>query len=57
MLERAYRPKMQKAVTDPLPPNLQKLLTTIDADLIVRVMERGMHDQVRVCLFRELNAA
>ncbi len=45
MLERAYRPKVEQILLKPLPPNLQKLLTTIDVDLLMRVMERGMEER------------
>ncbi|MBI1830637.1 MAG: hypothetical protein HYR84_04215, partial [Planctomycetes bacterium] len=45
MLDRTYRPKIQTIVGEPLPPNLQKLLTSIDTDLILRVMERAMEER------------
>ena len=33
MLERQYRPKMDQILLEPMPPKMQELLTTIDADL------------------------
>ncbi|MBI3823929.1 MAG: hypothetical protein HY289_14770 [Planctomycetes bacterium] len=45
MLERTYRPKLQQALLEPLPPKTQQLLTTLDADLLMRVLERGMEDR------------
>lgn len=45
MLERAYKPKVDQILSKPLPPNLQKLLTTADIDLLMSVMERAMEER------------
>ena len=51
MLERTYRPKVQQILMEAQPPKLQQLLTTIDADLATRVLERGLEDrQISVVL-------
>jgi tetratricopeptide (TPR) repeat protein len=44
MLERQYRPKMDQILLEPLPPKMHQLLTTIDADLVMRVLERALDD-------------
>lgn len=50
-LERYYRPEVDQILMKPMPPKMQQLLTTIDADLVLRVLERGMDDrQVPVIL-------
>jgi CheY-like chemotaxis protein len=47
MLDRAVRPGLDTFLTEaqPLPPKLHQLLTTLDFDLAMRVMERGMEDR------------
>jgi hypothetical protein len=45
MLERQYRPKMAQVLLEPMPPKMHELLTTIDADLAMRVLERAMDDR------------
>jgi len=51
MLERYYKPKIDQILTEPMPPNMHQLLTTIDADLVIRVLERAMEEkQVPVIL-------
>jgi hypothetical protein len=51
MLERTYKPKLQQVVSEQMPPKMQQLLTTIDTDLLMRVLERAMEDrQVAVAL-------
>src|SRR5260370_954775 len=51
ILERTYRPKVPQILLEPQPPKLQQLLTTIDAQLATRVLDRGLEDrQVRVGL-------
>ncbi|HZZ82008.1 MAG TPA: hypothetical protein VFE62_26145 [Gemmataceae bacterium] len=45
MLERQYRPKMDQALLEPMPPNMQQLLTTIDVDVEMRVLDRALDDQ------------
>lgn len=44
MLERQYRPKMEQVLLEPMPPKMHELLTSIDADLEMRVLERSMED-------------
>jgi CheY-like chemotaxis protein len=51
ILERTYRPKVPQILLEPQPPKLQQLLTTIDAELATRVLDRGLEDrQVSVVL-------
>jgi CheY-like chemotaxis protein len=45
MLERTYGNKVEQILMQPMPPKMQQLLTTLDADLIMRVLERGMEDR------------
>ncbi len=45
MLERHYRPKVDQILTEPLPPKMHEFLTKLDADLLIRVMERAMEDR------------
>ena len=44
-LERYYRPEIDQFLMKPMPPKLHQLLTTMDADLAMRVLERGMDDK------------
>ena len=44
ILDRYYRPKMDQFFNDPLPPKMHQLLTTIEPDLAMRVLERAMDD-------------
>lgn len=44
-LERYFKSDMDQILMRPMPPKLQQLLTTIDADLVMRVLERGMNDR------------
>jgi hypothetical protein len=51
MLERYYRPQVDQFFLKSMPPKMQQLLTTIDADLVMRVAERAMDDnQIPVIL-------
>ncbi len=51
MLERHYRPELDQFIIKPMPPKLQQLLTTMDADVMMRTLERAMDDgQVPVIL-------
>jgi hypothetical protein len=51
MLERYYKPKVEQVLTEKMPPKMHQLLTTIDVDLILRVLERAMEEkQVPVML-------
>ena len=45
VLERYYRPETDQFLLKPMPPKMQQLLTTIDADLAMRVLERAMDDR------------
>jgi hypothetical protein len=45
MLERQYRPKMDQILLEPMPPNMHNLLTTIDVDVVMRVLDRALDDQ------------
>src|SRR5207237_1887067 len=45
MLERFYRADVDQILIKPAPPKMRDLLTTMDADLVVRVMERAMDDR------------
>jgi hypothetical protein len=45
MLERQYRQEVDQLLLKPLAPDMYNLLTTLDADLALRVMERGMEDR------------
>jgi hypothetical protein len=46
-LEQAFRGKVDKFLTEaqPLQPKMQQFLTTLDADLAVRIMEQAMEDR------------
>jgi hypothetical protein len=44
-LDRVYRPKLDQFFMEPLPPKMHQLLTTIDADLAMRTLERAMDDK------------
>lgn len=44
-LERYYRPEVDQFLMKPMPPKMHELLTTIDADLLMRVLERAMDDK------------
>ncbi len=43
-LERTLEPKLTELLFEPLPPNLHRLLATIDADLLIAVLERALTD-------------
>lgn len=45
MLDRNYRPRIQQALTEGMAPKFQQLLTTIDPDLVMRVLERAMEER------------
>ena len=45
MLEQTYRSKVDQVLSEPMPPKMQQLLTTLDADLAMRVLERGLEDR------------
>ncbi|MBI2808886.1 MAG: hypothetical protein HYX68_28220 [Planctomycetes bacterium] len=45
MLERYYRPKVDKILTEKMPAKMHQLLTSVDADLLLRVLERAMEDR------------
>lgn len=45
MLERHYRPNVEKILTEPVPPKMHEFLTKLDADVVIRVLERGMEDR------------
>jgi hypothetical protein len=42
MLERTLGPELNQLALRPAPPKLQQLLATIDADLLIRVLERAL---------------
>ena len=44
MLERYYRPEVDQFVMKPMPAKMQQLLTTMDADVAMRILERAMDD-------------
>lgn len=43
-LDRAYGAELDQILVKPMPPSLQRLLGSIDADLLLRVLERGLDD-------------
>ncbi|MSQ92945.1 MAG: hypothetical protein EXR98_00140 [Gemmataceae bacterium] len=45
MLDRHYRPKVDQILTEAISPRMHQLLTSLDADLALRVLERGMEDR------------
>jgi CheY-like chemotaxis protein len=51
MLERTYRTKLDQVQREQMPPKMQQLLTTLDAELAMRVLERALEDkQISVIL-------
>ena len=44
MLERAFRPDLDQVLLKPMPSKLQQLLATIDTDLLLLVLERGLNE-------------
>jgi len=45
MLERYYKPELDQVLLKPMPPKMHQLLTTIDANLLMRVLARAMEDK------------
>lgn len=45
MLERLFRSDVDQILVQPTPPKMKELLTTIDAELVLNAMERGMQDR------------
>ncbi len=43
-LDRAYGSELDQVLLRPMPPSLQRLLGSIDGDLLIRVLERGLDD-------------
>src|SRR5207244_5316551 len=43
-LDHAFAPELDKALLKGTPASLQRLLATVDSDLLIRVLERAMDD-------------
>ncbi|MBM4071785.1 MAG: hypothetical protein FJ271_23095 [Planctomycetes bacterium] len=44
ILEHYYAPELEKATLEAMPPSLKKLLASVDADVLIRVLDRALDD-------------
>lgn len=44
ILEHYYAPELEKAALEPMPPSLKKLLASVDADVLISVLDRALDD-------------
>ncbi len=45
LLERYYRPELDQILVKPMPPKMLQLLTSLDTDLVIRVLERALDER------------